>query len=48
VTDSQHAEDGLEARPGDRLGVDLPEYLHKIPNGYCGLGGTGISCSVGS
>ena len=23
------------------------QYLHKIPNGYCGLGGTGISCPVG-
>src|SRR5256712_7423148 len=23
------------------------QYLHKVPNGYCGLGGTGISCPVG-
>lgn len=23
------------------------QYLHKNPNGYCGLGGTGVSCSVG-
>jgi peptide-methionine (S)-S-oxide reductase len=23
------------------------QYLHKIPNGYCGLGGTGVSCPVG-
>jgi peptide-methionine (S)-S-oxide reductase len=23
------------------------QYLHKNPNGYCGLGGTGISCPVG-
>ncbi|WP_439134099.1 peptide-methionine (S)-S-oxide reductase MsrA [Pseudomaricurvus sp.] len=22
------------------------QYLHKNPNGYCGLGGTGISCSL--
>jgi peptide-methionine (S)-S-oxide reductase len=21
--------------------------LHKVPNGYCGLGGTGVSCPVG-
>jgi peptide-methionine (S)-S-oxide reductase len=21
------------------------QYLHKVPNGYCGLGGTGVSCS---
>ena len=20
------------------------QYLHKNPNGYCGLGGTGVSC----
>ena len=24
------------------------QYLAKNPNGYCGLGGTGVSCSVGS
>jgi peptide-methionine (S)-S-oxide reductase len=23
------------------------QYLAKIPNGYCGLGGTGLSCPVG-
>jgi peptide-methionine (S)-S-oxide reductase len=22
------------------------QYLHKVPNGYCGLGGTGVSCPV--
>jgi peptide-methionine (S)-S-oxide reductase len=37
--------------------VDAPEffyaedyhqqYLHKVPNGYCGIGGTGVSCPVG-
>jgi peptide-methionine (S)-S-oxide reductase len=30
------------------LGLDYhQQYLHKVPNGYCGLGGTGISCPVG-
>ncbi|WP_460832062.1 peptide-methionine (S)-S-oxide reductase MsrA [Lysobacter humi (ex Lee et al. 2017)] len=24
------------------------QYLSKIPNGYCGLGGTGVSCPVGT
>jgi peptide-methionine (S)-S-oxide reductase len=24
------------------------QYLHKHPGGYCGLGGTGVSCPVGS
>ncbi len=23
------------------------QYLHKVPNGYCGLGGTGVFCPVG-
>ena len=24
------------------------QYLAKNPNGYCGLGGTGVSCPVGA
>ncbi|HET9718903.1 MAG TPA: peptide-methionine (S)-S-oxide reductase [Solirubrobacteraceae bacterium] len=23
------------------------QSLHKVPGGYCGLGGTGVSCPVG-
>jgi peptide-methionine (S)-S-oxide reductase len=23
------------------------QYLHKVPDGYCGLGGTGVSCPAG-
>ena len=23
-------------------------YLHKNPGGYCGLGGTGVSCPIGT
>ena len=23
------------------------QYLHKVPSGYCGVGGTGVSCPVG-
>ena len=23
------------------------QYLAKNPNGYCGLGGTGVKCSIG-
>ena len=23
------------------------QYLHKNPDGYCGLGGTGVTCPVG-
>ena len=24
------------------------QYLAKVPHGYCGLGGTGLSCPVGT
>ncbi|GAA3792638.1 hypothetical protein GCM10022226_09900 [Sphaerisporangium flaviroseum] len=23
------------------------QYLHEVPNGYCGIGGTGVACPVG-
>ena len=23
------------------------QYLHKNPNGYCGIGGTGVACQIG-
>ena len=23
------------------------QYLHKNPNGYCAMGGTGVSCPIG-
>ena len=23
------------------------QYLQRVPNGYCGVGGTGVSCPVG-
>jgi peptide-methionine (S)-S-oxide reductase len=23
------------------------QYLHKVPNGYCGIGGTSVSCPIG-
>jgi len=26
---------------------DHQQYLHKNPNGYCGHGGTGVSCPIG-
>src|SRR5205823_9395714 len=25
----------------------LQQYLHKVPHGYCGLGGTGVACPIG-
>ncbi len=27
--------------------MDHQQYLSKVPNGYCGLGGTGVSCPTG-
>jgi peptide-methionine (S)-S-oxide reductase len=30
-----------------RSGECHQQYLHRNMNGYCGLGGTGISCPVG-
>jgi peptide-methionine (S)-S-oxide reductase len=23
------------------------QYLHKVPHGYCGIGGTGVTCPIG-
>ena len=25
---------------------DHQQYLHKVPNGYCGIGGTGVTCPL--
>ena len=41
-----------ENRQGNDVGTHYAEpyhqqYLHKVPNGYCGLGGTGVSCPIG-
>lgn len=27
--------------------ADHQQYLHKVPDGYCGLAGTGVTCPVG-
>jgi peptide-methionine (S)-S-oxide reductase len=42
-----------EGRPADEAGPFYyaedyhQQYLHKVPWGYCGLGGTGATCPVG-
>ena len=42
-----------EARPAEEAGEFFyaeeyhQQYLAKNPNGYCGLGGTGVSCPIG-
>jgi peptide-methionine (S)-S-oxide reductase len=28
--------------------ADHQQYLHKVPNGYCGLRGTGVACAIGA
>ena len=34
------------APPSEREDYDQ-QYLDKNPSGYCGLGGTGVSCPIG-
>jgi peptide-methionine (S)-S-oxide reductase len=41
TTAIEHAGDFYYAEPHHQ------QYLAKIPNGYCGLGGTGVACPVG-
>jgi peptide-methionine (S)-S-oxide reductase len=36
-----------DARPFYYAEAYHQQYLHKVPNGYCGLGGTGVCCPVG-
>jgi peptide-methionine (S)-S-oxide reductase len=45
-----HGEITTEIAPAGEFFYAEPyhqQYLHKNPNGYCGLGGTGVSCPVG-
>jgi len=38
----------IEAAPTFFYAEDYhQQYLAKNPNGYCGLGGTGVSCPIG-
>lgn len=37
----------LSAPPFYFAEADHQQYLAKNPNGYCGLGGTGVSCPIG-
>ena len=50
LSDSGYGEITTEIRPaGDFYYAEdyHQQYLAKNPNGYCGLGGTGVSCPVG-
>jgi peptide-methionine (S)-S-oxide reductase len=47
---ARHGEITTEIRPAGAFYYAEPyhqQYLAKVPNGYCGLGGTGVSCPVG-
>ncbi len=40
-----------EIRPLDAYYLaeaDHQQYLAKVPNGYCGMGGTGVACPIGT
>ena len=36
----------LPAHPTSRLSFAVWGCLHGVPNGYCGLKGTGVSCAI--
>lgn len=50
LTAAGHGAITTEVRTGQAFYYAEPyhqQYLSKIPNGYCGLAGTGVSCPVG-
>jgi peptide-methionine (S)-S-oxide reductase len=53
LTAMGYGEITTEIAPGTAVGAFFfaedyhQQYLHKVPNGYCGLRGTGASCPVG-
>jgi peptide-methionine (S)-S-oxide reductase len=53
LREAGYGEIATELRPASEAGPFYyaedyhQQYLHKVPNGYCGLGGTGVSCPVG-
>src|SRR5215468_9379489 len=38
---------GTQYRSAIYTADDVQQYLARNPNGYCGLGGTGVSCPIG-
>jgi peptide-methionine (S)-S-oxide reductase len=50
LTDAGYGEITTEIAPLTHYYFAEPyhqQYLGKNPNGYCGIGGTGVSCSIG-
>src|SRR5689334_4310333 len=49
LTAAGHGEISTEIAPAGPFYYAEPyhqQYLSKVPNGYCGLGGTGVSCPI--
>ncbi|MFC6079625.1 peptide-methionine (S)-S-oxide reductase MsrA [Sphaerisporangium aureirubrum] len=50
LTQAGHPEITTEIRPAPTFYPAEEyhqQYLYKVPNGYCGIGGTGVSCPIG-
>ena len=50
LSESDHGEITAEIAPAGPFYYAEPyhqQYLSKNPGGYCGLGGTGVSCPIG-
>jgi peptide-methionine (S)-S-oxide reductase len=50
LTESGHGEITTEIAPAAEFFYAEPyhqQYLSKNPGGYCGIGGTGVSCPIG-
>jgi peptide-methionine (S)-S-oxide reductase len=50
LTASGHGEIATEIKPATEFFYaeeDHQQYLHKVPNGYCSMSGTGVSCPIG-
>ncbi len=50
LTASSHGEITTEIKPAGEFYYaeeDHQQYLHKVPNGYCSMSGTGVACPIG-
>ncbi len=50
LTESHHGEITTEIKPAGEFFYaedHHQQYLHKVPNGYCSMSGTGVSCPIG-
>ena len=50
LTAAHHGDIATEIKPAGEFYYaeeDHQQYLHKVPNGYCSMSGTGVSCPIG-